>query len=87
MLVAPYRTKHSAGTQMHRREFITLVGAAAVMGPHAARAQKAPVVIGFLGSQAAAPPPKDPQTVALNQGFLDHGLIQGRDFIFEQLRA
>jgi putative ABC transport system substrate-binding protein len=69
---------------MHRREFIMLVGGAAVMGPHAARAQKTPVVIGFLGSQAAAPPPKDPQTIALNQGFLDYGLIQGRDFIFEQ---
>jgi ABC-type uncharacterized transport system substrate-binding protein len=58
--------------------------AASVAWPLAAWAQKAPVVIGFLGSQAAAPPPKDPQTVALNQGFLDYGLIQGRDFIFEQ---
>jgi putative ABC transport system substrate-binding protein len=68
---------------MHRREFITFVGGAAVMWPHAARAQKAPVVIGFLGSQAAPPPPRDPQTVAFNQGFLDQGLIQGRDFILE----
>jgi putative ABC transport system substrate-binding protein len=69
---------------MRRREFITLFGGVAVAWPLAAWAQKAPVVIGFLGSQAAAPPPKDPQTIALNQGFLDYGLIQGRDFVFEQ---
>ena len=69
---------------MRRREFITLFGGAAVAWPLAAWAQKTPVVIGFLGSQAAAPPPKDPQTIALNQGFLDYGLIQGRDFVFEQ---
>ncbi|MDO8397964.1 MAG: ABC transporter substrate-binding protein [Bradyrhizobium sp.] len=69
---------------MDRREFIRLVGGAAAIGPQAAWAQKAPAVIGFLGSQAAAPPPMDPQTVAFNQGFLDHGLIQGRDFTLEQ---
>lgn len=69
---------------MRRREFITLVGGAAAMWPHVAQAQKPRLVIGFLGSQAAVPPPTDPQTIALHQGFLDHGLIQDRDFIFEQ---
>src|SRR3977135_2779572 len=69
---------------MRRREFITLFGGVGGAWPLAAWGQKAPVVIGFLGSQAAAPPPKDPQTIALNQGFLDYGLIQDRDFIFEQ---
>ncbi|HEY6754907.1 MAG TPA: ABC transporter substrate-binding protein, partial [Pseudolabrys sp.] len=68
---------------MKRREFIRLVGGAAVMAPHLARAQKLPVV-GSLGSQAAAPPPQDPQTIALRQGFLDQGLIPDRDFLFEQ---
>jgi putative ABC transport system substrate-binding protein len=29
-------------------------------------------------------PRNDPQTIALHQGFLDYGLIQDRDFIFEQ---
>lgn len=69
---------------MRRRQFIGLVGGAAIAWPLAASAQRAPIVIGFLGSQAAAPPPEDPQTIALNQGFLDYGLTQGRDFIFEQ---
>jgi putative ABC transport system substrate-binding protein len=68
---------------MRRREFIAFLGGVAVAWPLAARAQKTPVVIGFIGSQAAVPPPKDPQTVALNQGFLDYGLIEGRDFILE----
>ncbi len=54
------------------------------MRPRLARAQRPQPVIGFLGSQAAAPPRTDPQTIALHQGFLDYGLIQDRDFIFEQ---
>jgi putative tryptophan/tyrosine transport system substrate-binding protein len=69
---------------MMRREFITLMGSAALIWPQAARAQRPQVVIGFLGSQGAAPPRTDPQTIALHQGFLDYGLIQDRDFIFEQ---
>src|SRR5712672_1328775 len=69
---------------MRRRDFITLVGGAAVMRPRLARAQRPQPVIGFLGSQAAAPPRTDPQMIALHQGFLDYGLIQDRDFIFEQ---
>jgi putative tryptophan/tyrosine transport system substrate-binding protein len=69
---------------MRRREFIRLVGGAAAMWPHVAHAQKPRLVIGFLGSQGAAPPPTDPQTIALHRGFLDYGLIEDRDFIFEQ---
>jgi putative ABC transport system substrate-binding protein len=69
---------------MKRREFVTLVAGAAFMWPTGARAQGPRPVIGFLGSQAAAPPRTDPQTIALHQGFLDYGLIQDRDFIFEQ---
>jgi putative tryptophan/tyrosine transport system substrate-binding protein len=69
---------------MKRREFISLAGAGAILWPHVAQAQKPRLVLGFLGSQAAAPPRTDPQTIALHQGFLDYGLIEDRDFIFEE---
>ena len=52
------------------------------MWPLTAFGQKAPAVIGFLGGQAK-PPPQDPQGRALFQGFVDNGLVVGRDFTFE----
>lgn len=63
-----------------RRRF--LASGAASIWPLTAFAQKKPVVIGFLGGQAR-PPQEDPQGSALFQGFVDNGLIVGRDFIFE----
>jgi putative ABC transport system substrate-binding protein len=66
---------------MQRREFIRLVGGA-VTWPVTALAQKAPIVIGFLGSQAP-PPPKDAQGSAIVQGFLENGLMEGRDYVLE----
>ncbi len=67
---------------MKRREFITVVGGAAVTWPLPALTQKAPIVIGFLGSQAP-PPSKDAQGRAIAQGFLENGLVEGRDYVFE----
>jgi putative ABC transport system substrate-binding protein len=67
---------------VRRREFITLVGGAAVTWPLTALAQKAPIVIGFLGSQAP-PPPMDAQGRAIEQGFLENGLVEGRDYVVE----
>jgi putative tryptophan/tyrosine transport system substrate-binding protein len=63
---------------MKRREFITMVGGAAVTWPLPALTQQAPIVIGFLGSQAP-PPPKDALGRAIAQGFLENGLVEGRD--------
>ncbi len=68
---------------MLRRQFITLLGGAAAGWPIAVLAQKTPVVIGFLGGQALAAP-SDPQGKALRQGFLDNGLIEGRDYVMEE---
>jgi putative tryptophan/tyrosine transport system substrate-binding protein len=65
-----------------RRRFLRVAGGAASIWPLTASAQKAPVIIGFLGGQLQ-PPPQDPQGSALFQGFVDNGLVVGRDFIFE----
>jgi MFS family permease len=70
-------------TGMLRREFITLLGGAATAWPLGVQAQKMPVIIGFLGGQAQAAP-GDPQGRALRQGFLDHGLVEGRDYVMEE---
>jgi putative tryptophan/tyrosine transport system substrate-binding protein len=68
---------------MLRREFITLLGGAATAWPLGVQARKMPVIIGFLGGQAQAAP-GDPQGRALRQGFLDHGLVEGRDYVMEE---
>ena len=68
---------------MQRREFITLIGGAAVVWPLASLAQKAPIVVGFLGSQAP-PRPNSAEGGAIKDGFRDNGLIYGRDYVFEE---
>jgi len=78
--IAARRT--NIGAMIDRRGFLKVTGGAASMWPLTAFAQKVPVVIGFLGGQAK-PPPRDPQGSALFQGFIDNGLVVGRDFMFE----
>jgi putative tryptophan/tyrosine transport system substrate-binding protein len=67
---------------MRRREFVALLGGAMVGWPITARAQKNPIVIGFLGGQAQ-PLHGDPQGKAFRQGLLDYGLVEGRDYVIE----
>jgi putative ABC transport system substrate-binding protein len=65
---------------MIRREFIALVGAAAVVWPLAARAQqKAMPVIGFLGSIGPIPPQMD----AFHQGLGETGYVEGQNVTVE----
>jgi putative tryptophan/tyrosine transport system substrate-binding protein len=68
---------------VQRREFITLIGGAAVVWPLASLAQKAPIVVGFLGSQAP-PRSNSAEGGAIVEGFRDNGLIYGRDYVFEE---
>jgi putative tryptophan/tyrosine transport system substrate-binding protein len=69
--------------QLGRREFIGLVGGAAVAWPLKGRAQKAPTRIGFLASGAVDSPFLAYKIDLLKQGLGDNGLIEGRDYVLE----
>jgi len=68
--------------QLKRREFITLIGGAAVGRPLAAHAQKPqPPVVGFLASGGA-----DSFAIFVNafkDGMRDNGLVESRDYLLD----
>ncbi|MDI1261878.1 MAG: ABC transporter substrate-binding protein [bacterium] len=66
---------------MRRRDFIGVLGGT-VMWPLAAQAQQKPVVIGFLGSGSAAQ--SSLMVGAIKQGLRDNGLVEGKEYVFEQ---
>jgi putative ABC transport system substrate-binding protein len=67
---------------MRRRDVITFLSGAAVW-PLAARAQKAPVRIGYLNAGAAASRNSTDTLAIIKEGLRDNGLIDGRDYVFE----
>ena len=67
---------------MKRREFITLLGAAAAM-PSAVRAQKGAPLIAVIGSGAAEAASSKMQMAQLDAGMRDAGPIEGRDYVFD----
>jgi len=66
---------------LKRREFISLVGGAAVARPLAARAQKAAVRIGLLAAGSADSVTAAAVTAEINEGLRDNGMIEGRDYV------
>src|SRR5437773_5862258 len=67
---------------MRRRDFITLLGGAAVAWPLAARAQQAPRLrrIGVLMNLAESDPEAQGWLAAFQQRFRELGWIEGRNF-------
>jgi putative ABC transport system substrate-binding protein len=65
---------------MRRREFITLLGCAAVARPLGANAQQPPVKVRRIGLLRAAPPP-DHELAAFLRALAERGYVQGRHFV------
>ena len=67
---------------MKRREFVTLLGGAAVAWPIAARAQKPEIpLIGALNSAAAGP--IAPLLAAFRRGLSEAGFVEGQNLAIE----
>jgi len=67
---------------MRRREFIVLAAVGATIWPLVSSAQKG-ADSDWISRSQAPPKPSDAQGNAIIQGFLDNGLVPGRDFILE----
>jgi putative tryptophan/tyrosine transport system substrate-binding protein len=67
---------------MRRRQFLGILGGAAIGLPHAL-AQKPLPRVGFLASGAAASIGSEFQVRTIKRGLQDNGLIEGRDYLLE----
>jgi putative ABC transport system substrate-binding protein len=68
---------------MRRREFLGVIGGAAVAWPLAAASQIAPPRIGVLSAGAEGSPESKASLAEISEGLRDVGLIDGRDYVLE----
>ena len=64
---------------MRRREFITLLGGAAVVWPFAARAQGKRPLVGYLAGAEPAAVMRSSTSLGFRNGLRDQGFVEGRD--------
>src|SRR6516225_2001786 len=78
----PRRRGHRMTAKMKRREFITLLGGAAVSWPLAARAQQAAIpAIGYLN--LGSPESDTLRLTGLRRGLNETGYVEGRNLVIE----
>jgi putative ABC transport system substrate-binding protein len=69
---------------MRRRDFMTLLGGAAMTWPRAARAQQLPAKIPRIGVLWSTAPSANPQLIeAFRQGLREHGYVEGQNVVVE----
>jgi ABC-type uncharacterized transport system substrate-binding protein len=68
---------------MRRRQFLGVLGGAAISLPYRAVAQKPLLRIGFLTGGAAASINSELQVRTIKRGLEANGLVEGRDYVFE----
>src|SRR5215472_11109203 len=81
MMLLPIRCFSRGGASMQRREFLSILGGAAVAWPTAAQAQQAAPTIGLLYSVSAAE--WADQMAGFHQGLSEVGFVEHRNIVIE----
>jgi ABC-type uncharacterized transport system substrate-binding protein len=82
VLLPAHDERNIGAIRIKRRDFISLLGAAAAAWPLAARAQRSAIpVIGYLAY--GSPESDAPRLTGLRRGLNENGYVEGRNFVIE----